>query len=64
MKGRVIVTGASFDGIAALSDLMKALPGDLPAAELVVQHTSPNSLGFLPEILARAGSPPPDDQGT
>lgn len=58
MKGRVIVIGASFNGITALSDLMKALPADLPAAVLVVQHTSPNSRGFLPEVLARAGRLP------
>jgi len=58
MKGRVVVIGASFNGVAALSELMSALPGDLPAAVLVVQHTSPTSPGFLPTILARAGKLP------
>jgi two-component system chemotaxis response regulator CheB len=58
MKERIIVIGASFNGIAALSELMKALPSDLPAAILVVQHIAPSSLGFLPGILSRAGKLP------
>src|SRR5512138_2307666 len=58
MKGRVFVIGASVNGIAALSELVKALPLELPAPVLVVQHTAPTSRGFLPEILSRAGPMP------
>lgn len=58
MSGRVIVIGASFNGIAALCELAKALPVDLPAPVLVVQHTAPTSPGFLPSLLSRAGPLP------
>ena len=40
MSGRIIVIGASFNGIAALMQLVGLLPRGLPAAVLVVQHTS------------------------
>jgi two-component system chemotaxis response regulator CheB len=45
----VIVIGASTGGPAALAELLGALPSDLPAAVLVVQHMSQ---GFM-EGLAR-----------
>ncbi|MEJ8810820.1 chemotaxis protein CheB [Variovorax ureilyticus] len=56
MQGRIIVIGASFNGISALTELMRALPSRVPAAILVVQHTAPSGPWFLPEILSRAGT--------
>jgi two-component system chemotaxis response regulator CheB len=56
MPGRdLIVIGASAGGIQALTELLRGLPADLPAAVLVVVHTSPTSPGVLPQILDRAG---------
>jgi two-component system, chemotaxis family, protein-glutamate methylesterase/glutaminase len=60
----MIVIGASNGGVEALSLLMGALPDDLPAAVFVVQHLSPQSPSYLPEILSRRGPLPanhPDD---
>ena len=45
-------------GIEALSSLARQLPADLPAAVLVVQHTSPESPGLLGEILSQCGALP------
>ena len=45
-------------GIEALSSLARQLPADLPAAVLVVQHTSPESPGLLGTILSRQGPLP------
>jgi two-component system chemotaxis response regulator CheB len=55
VKGRVIVIGASFNGIAALSAIVRDLPGDLRAAVLIVQHTTPDGPGLLPKLLSSAG---------
>jgi len=52
------VIGASAGGIPALVEIARGLPVDLPAALLVVVHTSPDGSRFLPEILSRAGSLP------
>lgn len=54
----IVVVGASLGGIAALGELAAALPADLPAAVLVVQHTAPASPGALADILAARGSLP------
>lgn len=58
MAERTIVIGASLNGIAALRELVKRLPADLPAPVLVVQHVAPHSPGILPELLASAGPLP------
>lgn len=52
----IIVIGASAGGIEALRELVRSLPADLPATVFVVVHTSPQSSGYLPGILSRAGS--------
>lgn len=54
----VIAIGSSAGGIEALTALFSTLPRNLPAAMLVVQHSSPSSPGFLPEILTQAGALP------
>jgi len=48
-----IVIGASAGGVQALSELVAALPGDLPAAVFIVLHIPPNAPSLLPTILAR-----------
>jgi two-component system chemotaxis response regulator CheB len=53
-----IVMGASAGGIRALEQVVAGLPLDLPAAVIVVLHTSVDSPRILPEMLARAGSLP------
>jgi two-component system chemotaxis response regulator CheB len=51
----IIVIGASAGGIEAVSQMVAALPGDLPAALFVVVHIAPTGAGLLPDILNRAG---------
>jgi two-component system chemotaxis response regulator CheB len=54
----LIVIGASAGGVQTLCDLLQDLPRDLPAAVLIVVHTSPTSPGILPNILDRMGPMP------
>jgi two-component system chemotaxis response regulator CheB len=57
----IVVIGASAGGIEALSRLLKGLPPKFPAAIFVVLHIAPQSPGYLPEILARAGNLPAEN---
>ena len=52
----VIAIGASAGGIVPLTEVMRALPGGLPAAVLVVVHLLPTAVSRLAPILDRAGS--------
>ena len=54
----IVVVGSSMGGIDALSSLARQLPENLPAAVLIVQHTSPDSPGLLGEILSQKGPLP------
>jgi two-component system chemotaxis response regulator CheB len=54
----VIVIGASAGGIEALSNLVAALPADLPACLCIVQHLSSTRESYLPRILNQAGTLP------
>lgn len=54
----IVVVGSSMGGIGALSSMAAQLPADLPAAVLVVQHTSPDSPGLLGVILSQRGPLP------
>jgi two-component system chemotaxis response regulator CheB len=49
----IVVIGASAGGIEALSVLVEGLPAGLPAAIFVLVHLSPDSPGYLPDILSR-----------
>lgn len=53
-----IVIGASAGGVQALSALVRALPGDLPAAVFIVLHIPADVPSVLPEILARDSALP------
>lgn len=53
---RIVVIGASADGVAALQQIAHALPADFAAPVLVVLHVGAQSQ--LPAILARAGKLP------
>jgi two-component system chemotaxis response regulator CheB len=52
------VVAASAGGIVALQRLLARVPGDLPAALLVVLHLPPSADSALPRILARAAALP------
>ncbi|MEW5857055.1 MAG: chemotaxis protein CheB [Cyanobacteriota bacterium] len=52
----IIVLGASAGGVEALTQLVKALPPDLPAAIFVVIHFPAHSTSVMPSILNRCGS--------
>lgn len=51
----IIVIGASYGGLEALSDLVPQLPADLPAALFVVQHIPSYAPSALAELLDRKG---------
>lgn len=51
----MVAIGASLGGMAALREVLGALPADLPAAVLVVQHLEPNRSSVLARILDQCG---------
>src|SRR5215208_1024628 len=51
----IIVIGASAGGVEALTELIRGVPKDLPAAFFVVLHVPAHGTSVLPNILTRAG---------
>jgi two-component system chemotaxis response regulator CheB len=49
----VVAVAASAGGLNALSQLLAGLPGDFPAAVLVVQHLDPRHRSLMADILSR-----------
>lgn len=49
----LVVLGASAGGVDALSEVVRGLPADFPAAVLVVLHISASGPSMLPQILDR-----------
>lgn len=54
----IIVIGASAGGVSALSEIVRGLPKDFPAAVFVVLHLSRYGTSAMPAILGRAGNLP------
>ena len=52
----VVVIGASAGGIGAVSGILRELPGDFPAAILVVVHIPATISSALPSVLSRRSS--------
>lgn len=50
----IIVIGTSAGGLEALTEIVRGLPGDLPASIFVVRHISPTNESLLPSLLQRA----------
>lgn len=50
----IVGIAASSGGLKAITEVVSGLPADFPAAVMVVQHISPDSLSYLPEILSRS----------
>lgn len=51
----IIVMGASLGGVEAFSEIVRALPANLPAAVFIVLHIPAFTSSSLPEILNRNG---------
>jgi len=49
----IVALAASAGGLAALSTVLGDLPGDLPAAVVIVQHLDPRHESLMPQILGR-----------
>jgi two-component system chemotaxis response regulator CheB len=54
----MIVIGASAGGLAAISQILAALPQNLDASVLIVLHTADRAESLLPRIFERAGKLP------
>jgi two-component system, chemotaxis family, protein-glutamate methylesterase/glutaminase len=54
----IIVIGTSAGGLKALNKVVGALPADLNAAVLIVQHVAADRSSMLPQILSDIGSLP------
>ena len=52
----VVAMAASAGGLTALSEILRGLPGDFPAAIAVVQHLDPRHRSLMAEILSRRTS--------
>jgi two-component system, chemotaxis family, protein-glutamate methylesterase/glutaminase len=55
---KLVAVGASAGGVDAIRALVAGLPGDFPAALLIVLHIPVNAETVLPQILSRASSLP------
>lgn len=51
MREAIVIIGASWGGLAALSRLMEGIPAELPASVVVVQHRSKDSESVLASLL-------------
>jgi two-component system, chemotaxis family, protein-glutamate methylesterase/glutaminase len=54
----IVVMGASAGGVETLSELVRGLPKDLPAAVFIVMHMSAHSPGSLASVLGHHAALP------
>src|SRR4051812_28506960 len=54
----LVIIGASWGGLQAVSELLRGLPADFPAPLLVVLHRAEDSDEMLPQILDRVAALP------
>jgi two-component system, chemotaxis family, protein-glutamate methylesterase/glutaminase len=54
----VVVIGGSAGAIEAVREILRKLPGELPAAICVVIHSSPDGSSLLPQVLGRCSNLP------
>jgi two-component system, chemotaxis family, protein-glutamate methylesterase/glutaminase len=54
----VVAIAASAGGLKALSEVLSAVPGDFPAAIVVVQHLDPRHRSLMADILGRRTAMP------
>jgi two-component system chemotaxis response regulator CheB len=54
----IVALVASAGGLPAFQEVLQVLPSDLPAAVIVLQHTSPEHPSMLAEVLQRASALP------
>jgi two-component system, chemotaxis family, protein-glutamate methylesterase/glutaminase len=54
MAYSIVAVGTSWGGLAALSKVLRGLPGDFPVPLVVVQHRGADSEGLLGELLQDA----------
>jgi two-component system, chemotaxis family, protein-glutamate methylesterase/glutaminase len=59
----IIAIGASAGGLEATEALLMRLPPSLPAAILVVLHTPPERVNYLPDIFKRLRAGPVAKEG-
>ncbi len=59
----IVVVGASAGGLETLTELVAALPADLPASVFIVQHTAPHPPSMLAEVLDRHSTLPTETAG-
>lgn len=52
----VVVVGSSAGGLRALTELLRPLGAEFPAAIVVVQHLAPAHKSMLPQLVARSTS--------
>jgi two-component system chemotaxis response regulator CheB len=51
----IVVIGASWGGLRAVSEILEAMPADFPVPILIVQHRSPDAGDLLAHLLGRHG---------
>jgi two-component system chemotaxis response regulator CheB len=51
----LVIIGASWGGLKAVGEILGGLPGDFPAAVVVVQHRAEDAGDLLAELLDRNG---------
>jgi two-component system, chemotaxis family, protein-glutamate methylesterase/glutaminase len=54
----LVVIGGSAGAIEAVREILRRLPGELPAAICVVIHSSPDGPSLLPQVLGRSSNLP------